>query len=105
MRTIWTIINRYLSFSLDPVDNFFVFAILVRNRSDVDNQQIEFKPDMAHQIFGDTESIFGYKDLQIDVFYSAGSLDIFYDVKYGKKVNLKNKIKFNVKLINPFSLD
>lgn len=42
---------------------------------------------MAHQIFGDTESIFGYKDLQIDVYYSAGPLDIYYDVKFGKKVS------------------
>lgn len=41
---------------------------------------------MAHQIYGENETIFGYKDLQIDVFYAAGPLDIFYEVKYGKKV-------------------
>lgn len=41
---------------------------------------------MAHQIFGETENIFGYKNLQINVYYSAGPLDIYYDVKYSKKV-------------------
>lgn len=42
---------------------------------------------MAHQIYGETENIFGYKDLQINVLYSAGPLDIYYDVKYSKKVD------------------
>lgn len=42
---------------------------------------------MAHQVYGDTEAIFGYKDLSINVFYSAGPLDIYYDVKYSKKVD------------------
>lgn len=41
---------------------------------------------MAHQIFGENENIFGYQDLKINIFYSAGPLDIFYDVKYGKRV-------------------
>lgn len=41
---------------------------------------------MAHQVYGETENIFGYKDLQINVFYSAGPLDIYYDVKFSKKV-------------------
>lgn len=42
---------------------------------------------MAHQIYGDNESIFGYKDLNINVYYSAGPLDIYYDVNYNKKVD------------------
>lgn len=42
---------------------------------------------MAHQVYGETENIFGYKDLQINVYYSAGPLDIYYDVKYSKKVS------------------
>lgn len=41
---------------------------------------------MAHQVYGETENIFGYKDLNINVYYSAGPLDIYYDVKYSKKV-------------------
>lgn len=42
---------------------------------------------MAHQIFGEQENIFGYKDLKINLFYSAGPMDVFYDVKYSKKVD------------------
>lgn len=60
--------------------------ILVREASDVGNENVAFKPEMAHQVFGETENIFGYKDLQINVYWSAGPLDIYYDVKYSKKV-------------------
>jgi histone acetyltransferase 1 len=42
---------------------------------------------MAHQIFGEKEQIFGYKDLQIDIFYSAGPLDIYFNVEYSKRVD------------------
>jgi len=59
---------------------------LIREASDVDNETAAFKPEMAHQVFGETENIFGYKDLQINVYWSAGPLDIYYDVKYSKKV-------------------
>ena len=62
------------------------FHYLVKEASDIDNKELTFKPEMAHQVFGDTENIFGYKDLQINVYYSAGPLDIYYDVKYSKKV-------------------
>lgn len=42
---------------------------------------------MAHQIYGDNENIFGYKDLSINVYFSAGPLDVFYEVKYSQKVD------------------
>ena len=41
----------------------------------------------AHQVYGETENIFGYQDLEINVLFSAGTLDIYYDVKYGKRVD------------------
>lgn len=41
---------------------------------------------MAHQIFGANENIFGYTELKINLYYSAGPLDIYYDVSYTKKV-------------------
>lgn len=47
----------------------------------------KFRSSLAHQIFGDNEAIFGYKDLNINVFCSAGPLDFYYDVKYSKKVD------------------
>ena len=53
---------------------------------------------MAHQIYGETENIFGYKDLQINVFYSADVLDVFYEVKFAKKVSLQPKSITKLKL-------
>lgn len=61
-------------------------GLSVGDPADVNNSEIIFRPEMAHQIFGETENIFGYKDLNINVYYSAGPLDIYYDVKYEKKV-------------------
>lgn len=61
-------------------------SITVREPSDV-SADIAFAPEMAHQVYGETENIFGYKDLSINVYYSAGPLDIYYDVKYSKKVS------------------
>lgn len=58
----------------------------VREASDANNAEIEFPPEMAHQVFGETENIFGYKDLKINVLCSAGPLDIYYDVKHSEKV-------------------
>ncbi|XP_058118340.1 histone acetyltransferase type B catalytic subunit [Anopheles ziemanni] len=60
---------------------------LVRDEADTENEDLTFKPEMAHQIFGESESIFGYRDLRIDVMASAGPLDLFFDISYSKKVD------------------
>jgi hypothetical protein len=78
-------LGKYLKDLQRSVFNKILF-LAVRDPSDVDKTEIVFKADMAHQIYGETENIFGYKDLQINVYYSAGPLDIYYDVKYSKKV-------------------
>lgn len=59
---------------------------LIREPKEIDVTEV-FHPEMAHQIFGDEENIFGYKDLIVRLYYSAGSLDVFYDVSYSKKVS------------------
>lgn len=68
------------------IGTFVTIYLIVREPADVDSAEIVFKPEMAHQVYGETENIFGYKDLQINVYYTAGPLDIFYDVKYTKTV-------------------
>ena len=60
----------------------------VRSPSDVDSVKNIFSP--AHQVYGDNENIFGYKDLEINVYYSAGPLDVYYDVNYLQKVSKLN---------------
>lgn len=63
----------------------------VREPSDAVIDDDAFAPDMAHQIYGEKENIFGYKDLQINVLCSAGPLDFYYEVKYSKKVGCYTK--------------
>lgn len=60
----------------------------------MENPDVAFQPEMSHQIFGDTEKIFGYKDLQILLYYNAGSLNVYYDTKYSGKLTMeKDSIK------------
>lgn len=46
-----------------------------------------FHPEMAHQIFGEKENIFGYKDLKVHIYYSAGPLDVYFKTSYSKKID------------------
>lgn len=55
---------------------------------------------MAHQVYGDNENIFGYKDLDINVYYSAGPLDVYYDVKYLQKVSKVNLFESSNWILN-----
>jgi len=50
------------------------------------NEDVTFKPDMSHQIFGDSESIFGYKDLRINLYCTAARMITYVDVKYSDKL-------------------
>uniref|UniRef100_A0A2C9GV91 Histone acetyltransferase type B catalytic subunit n=1 Tax=Anopheles dirus TaxID=7168 RepID=A0A2C9GV91_9DIPT len=59
---------------------------LVRDEADLENEELVFAPEMAHQIFGESESIFGYRDLKIEIMASAGPLDLYFDISYTKKV-------------------
>ena len=40
---------------------------LVRESKDVDDEETTFNPEMSHQVYGENETIFGYKDLKIKV--------------------------------------
>ncbi|XP_026232795.1 histone acetyltransferase type B catalytic subunit [Anabas testudineus] len=59
---------------------------LVRFQEDVDDDSTTFHPEYSHQIFGDDEVAFGYKGLQIQLFYTAGNLSTLFKVKYSSKV-------------------
>jgi len=62
---------------------------LIRKIEDLDNDAITFHPEFTHQVFGDTEMIFGYKGLKIKLYYSASKLRLYFDINYTDKVNLK----------------
>ncbi|CAB4001203.1 histone acetyltransferase type B catalytic subunit, partial [Paramuricea clavata] len=60
---------------------------LVTNEKDVFDQDKSFHPDMSHQVFGDSEVIFGYKNLEVQLYYHAGSLLTYLGVKYDGMVD------------------
>jgi hypothetical protein len=44
-----------------------------------------FKPTFTYPIFGDSETIFGYKDLKIDLQYNASDMRPHVQVAFGRK--------------------
>ncbi|XP_075221855.1 histone acetyltransferase 1 [Lycorma delicatula] len=59
---------------------------LVRTTDDLEDDGV-FKPEMSHQIFGDSENIFGYKDLKIKIYYSAAWLTSYIGIEYSDKID------------------
>ncbi|VDO14448.1 unnamed protein product [Rodentolepis nana] len=62
------------------------FFKLIREKQDLDNDEGAFNPDLTHQIFGQSEIIFGYKDLSIVISYTAGSLATLVQIDYSSKI-------------------
>ncbi|XP_066588253.1 histone acetyltransferase type B catalytic subunit isoform X2 [Prorops nasuta] len=59
---------------------------MIRKVQDLEDDGTTFKPEMSHQVFGDSETIFGYRDLKIKLYYSAGSLETYVGVSYSEKI-------------------
>ncbi|KAK3543746.1 hypothetical protein QTP70_027158 [Hemibagrus guttatus] len=73
---------------------------LVRFPEDIDEESTTFHPEYSHQLYGDevntvlqfvsefhtSEVAFGYKGLQIQLYYTAGNLSTLFKVKYTSKV-------------------
>lgn len=62
---------------------------LVRFQEDVEDDSTTFNPEYTHQVFGDDEIVFGYKGLQIQLYYTAGSLNTFFRISCSSKVTEK----------------
>ncbi|MFT7799535.1 histone acetyltransferase type B catalytic subunit [Arapaima gigas] len=62
---------------------------LVRFPEDVEDESTTFHPEYSHQLYGDDEVAFGYKGLQIQLYYTAGNLNILFKVKYTARVSEK----------------
>ncbi|XP_026761468.1 histone acetyltransferase type B catalytic subunit [Galleria mellonella] len=59
---------------------------LVKCVADIENDDTSFGPEMCHQVFGENENIFGYTDLHIRLYYSAGSLQTYLGIEYTDKI-------------------
>jgi histone acetyltransferase 1 len=79
----------YKNYSNDCI--FFKYIFDESDIPDVENKKSidtnVFKPEYTHQIFGDEEIIFGYKNLRIDYFLTPGNLDAYIGLSHKEKVS------------------
>ncbi|CAF0738600.1 unnamed protein product [Didymodactylos carnosus] len=59
---------------------------LIREVNDLEDANLSFHPEMTHQIYGENEQIFGYKNLYIQMYYLSCSLDLYLSIKYDDKI-------------------
>lgn len=59
----------------------------VRKVEDLDDDKTTFKPVMTHQVFGDNETIFGYRELKVKLYYSASKLTTYFGISFKEKVD------------------
>lgn len=52
---------------------------------DLQNDIRTFCPEYTHQLFGDDETAFGYKDMKILLYYIAGRLSAMFCIEYALK--------------------
>ncbi|XP_067625853.1 histone acetyltransferase type B catalytic subunit-like isoform X2 [Eurosta solidaginis] len=78
-------IHEYVNLVLDAVQD--VEFKLIRRKQDLEDDSLVFHPMMAHQIFGESESIFGYKGLCVRILYTAGPLHIYIGIEYDSRVD------------------
>nr|CAG4648667.1 EOG090X06NC [Polyphemus pediculus] len=62
---------------------------LARKVEDVHNENTTFKPEMSHQIFGENESIFGYQNLKVQLYYTAGRLTTYLGMTCQSQIDPK----------------
>ncbi|NP_001171746.1 histone acetyltransferase type B catalytic subunit [Saccoglossus kowalevskii] len=60
---------------------------LVKTPSDIDDDSKNFHPEFTHQLFGQSENIFGYKNLKIQLYYSAGLLNLYLGKTCSEKLD------------------
>ncbi|GMT18714.1 hypothetical protein PFISCL1PPCAC_10011, partial [Pristionchus fissidentatus] len=58
----------------------------VRNVNDIATAE-EYAPEYVYQHFGDSEKIFGYKNISVSIVYSEVSMRCYPIIKYDKKIN------------------
>lgn len=49
---------------------------------DLSSDKFQFKPVYTHQLFGIDEEIYGYRNLRVDIWFTAGSLFAYFNMSY-----------------------
>ncbi|XP_062519502.1 histone acetyltransferase type B catalytic subunit-like [Corticium candelabrum] len=66
-----------------------IFIRLVSTSSEVlqlqDEDSLVFHPEYTHQLFGENECIFGYKQPRVDLWYGASTLTTYFHFGYNEK--------------------
>lgn len=73
--------DQYVSNANEVVNFKFV-----NSEKDVDDDSLAFKAEFTHQFFGESENIFGYVGLQVNMMYSACRLSPFFSMTYRERV-------------------
>jgi len=60
-------------------------------------KKISFHPTFSYPLFGFEEKIYGYKNLDIQLYYCSGSLDTYFHVDYAQKLD-PEEVKKTVEL-------
>merc|ERR1712018_470156 len=64
----------------------------LRRPEDAENDDLSFNPEMTHQIYGDNENIFGYRELNIEMWMCASTLKAYLGMSYAERLD-KSKVK------------
>eukprot|EP01135_Chromosphaera_perkinsii_P009571 Nk52_evm21s1810 gene=Nk52_evmTU21s1810 len=76
--------GEYVCDAFDVID-----LKLISKGDEVRDECNTWNPEFTHQVYGETERIFGYKDLLIKLYYTAGGLTPYLTLEYEKKVDPK----------------
>ncbi len=57
-------------------------SVAVRSEADIFDDSLAFAPVFTHQVFGENEAIFGYKDLKVKLYHTPDTLSTYIGLKY-----------------------
>jgi histone acetyltransferase 1 len=77
-------LKNYKIYSNDCI--FFKLIFSENDLNDKNTSTNVFSPEYTHQIFGDDETIFGYKNLNINYYLTPGSLHAYIGLDYVDKI-------------------
>lgn len=84
-------LKQYKNYSNDSIFFKYIFdhsdIVDENSKKSMEDDEDSFKPEYTHQIFGDDEMIFGYKDLHIDYYLTPGTMDAYIGVKSKEKIS------------------